>query len=179
MYCKKCGRRLTGRETVCPYCGAQGQPVEYSNGFWDLYQDGPTAPPCPVPSEHGGDGQTGRAEGDLSNRLTRLEQQIKRMGRQVSLLFRGLLIAAGLVLLLAFFLVLHACGAGEAEQAVGPAQTRAEETETTVQTRDRAANVAAQTEDHAAGGGPDESQLPEEDTASPGSPAAETPAGRQ
>ena len=159
MYCKKCGHRLTGRETVCPNCGAQGQPVEYSNGFWDLYQDNPQAArglaeqgggvqAHPTRSEESGrrmdaglpDAMPEAEKGDLPARLARLEQQVRRLSRQIGLLFRGLLIVAGLMLLLAFFLVLHACGAGEAEQAVGPAQTRAEETETTVQTRDRAAN---------------------------------------
>lgn len=159
MYCKKCGRRLTGRETVCPNCGAQGQPVEYSNGFWDLYQDNPQATQGPAEQGGGVQARPTRSEksgrrmdtglpdampeaekGDLPARLARLEQQVRRLSRQIGLLFRGLLIVAGLMLLLAFFLVLHACGAGEAEQAVGPAQTRAEETETTVQTRDRAAN---------------------------------------
>lgn len=36
MYCKKCGKKLKGNESVCTYCGAPVIHSQYMLGFWDM-----------------------------------------------------------------------------------------------------------------------------------------------
>lgn len=105
MYCKTCGCKLTGKESNCPNCGAAGQPMEYTNGFWDLYQDNGKG--------NGTSGVNPAPNPGNSQELMRLQQAVSHLEQQVRRLYQlrwtmlrlGAVVAAVLLLfiLLLFF----------------------------------------------------------------------------
>lgn len=105
MYCKNCGCKLSGKETKCPNCGAEGQPIEYTNGFWDLYQGKPNAVPSAAP---GSGAETNR----LRQEVGRLEQQIRRLYRSQHTMFRIYSGAALVLLVLIILLFFRSCSQG-------------------------------------------------------------------
>lgn len=106
MYCKKCGCKLTGRETKCPNCGAEGHPMEYTNGFWDLYQGKPSTAAPTMPTASG-------AETDrLRQEVTWLEQQVRQLHRSQRLVFRINSGVALVLLLLIVLLFFRSCSQG-------------------------------------------------------------------